>query len=299
MKCRLEENSRQFDVLCALRKGYRTGDFGKLFPYLAQDCVMESQWVLTPNTGYDAVASYFIEKGKTLAENDCFPNCSIVELTGNCSPVKNSAVSVNDEEPKTSSVGLIYKPGKLCMLIEQRINDETKDVLVDFSIDDAGMVKRIDLCMPELFKYRYFCEYVCFFPTTAEWEEGEEYHSDQEHLVRVSEYYYGELYLFLACAGEQFDEYEDLRIPMNHWCHALGYWKDFMRAVDFDEAFEKIAGVDYDSGTVQNPDAAKRLGRIGKEMWENRHVNEIMLDDLIEWTNLYKSTHAFVNTYGW
>ena len=299
MNCRMEENSRLFDVLCALEKGYRTGDFGELFPFLAQDCVMESQWVLTPNIGYDAVVSYFTGKGKTLAKNDCFPDCSIVELVGNCNPMENATVIVNGKETGMSSAGLMYTPGKLCMLMEQTINDETNGVIVDVMLDEAGMIKRIDLCMPEMFKYRYFYTYVCFFPTTADWEEGEEYHPDQEHLVRVSEDYYGELYLFLGCAGYRFDEYEDLRIPMDHWCKALDYWKEFISAASFDEAFEKIAGVDYDNGTIQNPEAGIRLGRIGKDSWDNRYTNRTLFDGLIEWTNLCRDTYAFINTYGW
>ena len=299
MKCRMEENSRLFDVLCALRKGYRTGDFGELFPLLAQDCVMESQWVLAPNTGYDAVVSYLTGKGETLAKKDCFPDCSIVELIGNCNPVENAAVIVNGEEARRSSVGLMYTPGKLCMLMEQTINGETNGVIVDVRLNEAGKVKRIDLCMPELFRYREFYTYVCFFPTAADWEEGEEYHPNQEHLVRVSEDYYEELYLFLACAGDRFDEYDDLRIPMDHWRKALGYWKEFTAAASFDEAFEKITGVDYEKGTIQNPEAGRQLGRISKDTWDNRYINRTMLNDLTEWTDLYKNSHAFVNTYGW
>ena len=49
MNCKMEENSRLYDVLSVLEDGYTTGNFEGLFPFLAQDCVMESQWVLTPN----------------------------------------------------------------------------------------------------------------------------------------------------------------------------------------------------------------------------------------------------------
>ena len=300
MKCRMEENSRLFDVLSALEKGYTTGNFGELFPYLAKDVVLQSQWVLTPNTGYDDVVDYFIGKGETLAKHDCFPDCSIVELVGNCNPIKNVAViSSHDEEARASSVGLMYTPGKLAMLMEQTINNETNGVLVDVRIDEDGMVKQIDLCMPELFKYRDFYTYVCFFPSSTDWREGEEYHPDQDHLVRVSEYYYDELYLFLGCAGDSFDEYEDLHIPMERWCNALDYWKEFIYADSFDAAFEIIAGVDYENETILNPDAAKRLGRISKKRWENRYDGKSMLEMLTEWTDLYKDSYAFVDTYGW
>lgn len=105
MRCKLEENSRLFDVLHALRKGYETGDFDELFPYLAADCVMESQWVLTPNTGYDAVVDYFTGKGKTLAKNESFPDCSIVELIGCMNPIESDGVEINGQDPKPEKLG--------------------------------------------------------------------------------------------------------------------------------------------------------------------------------------------------
>ena len=154
MNCRMEENSRLYDVLSVLRDGYTTGNFEGLFPFLAQDCVMESQWVLTPNTGYDAVAAYYTEKGNTLVESGSFPNCSIVELLGNCNPVKNASGSLNGGKQEASSLGHMYTPGKLCLEMKQTIDDKENAVIVDVTLNESGLVKRIDLCMPELFKYR-------------------------------------------------------------------------------------------------------------------------------------------------
>ena len=168
MNCKLEENSRRYDVLCALAKGYETGDFSELFPFLAKDCVLESQWVLTPNTGYDAVVSYLTGKGKTLVKYECLADCSIVELVDNCRPVKMPRVIVNGEAPKQAYVGLMYTPGTLCLLMKQTLDGETNSVLVDVSIDDEGMVKRIDLCMPELFRFRPFDTHARFNPAAAD-----------------------------------------------------------------------------------------------------------------------------------
>lgn len=292
MRCKLEENSRLFDVLHTLRKGYETGDFGELFPYLAADCVMESQWVLTPNTGYDAVVEYFTGKGKTLAKNGSFPDCSIVELIGCMNPIESNGVEINGQDPKPGKIGLLYTPGKLCLLMEQTLDGETHGVIVDVQLANDGMVKRIDLCMPELFKYRDFYTFVDFLPASEDDE-------NESALVRVSEPYYSELYLFMACAGEDFDEYDDLHIPMKAWTEALSYWKTFADAETYDQAFEFIAGINYDTGVVGNPDAAKRLGRSGKRMWNERRENYQMLINLLEWTELYKDSYSFINTRGW
>ena len=77
------------ETLC---KCYSTGRFDNLFPLLADDCVFESQWVLTPNTGKAAVVDYFLGKGATLRKNDCCPTCTIVELVGNLNTIKNAEV---------------------------------------------------------------------------------------------------------------------------------------------------------------------------------------------------------------
>lgn len=154
MQSSLTENEMLYPVLSALRTGYETGDFSSLFPFLASDCVMESMWVLTPNTGYDAVVEYLTGKGRTLARNGCFPCCTFVELVGSLNPVRSASLSLNGGAPSRGSVGLAYKDGKLCLYMSQTLNGETHGVIVDVRLDADGMVKRIDLCMPELFNFR-------------------------------------------------------------------------------------------------------------------------------------------------
>ena len=299
MKCKLEENTRLFDVLSALRKGYSTGDFEGLFPYLAQDCVLESQWVLTPLCGYEEVVTYFSGKGKSIARDKCFPSCYIVELIGDCNPSGPAAVSMKGVVPHNPSFDEMNAAGKLCLLMEQTIDGETNGLLVDIQLNEEENVKRIDLCVPELFRFQGFYTYVSFFPTGDDWVEGENYHEEQEHQVLVSEPYYGALYLFLACAGDRFDEYDDLRIPMDNWCKALNFWNQFVDALSFDDAFETIAGIDYNKGTVRNPDAAVRVGSVGENLWKRRQETKTMLDNLMEWTEQIKDSYSYINSYGW
>ena len=299
MNCKMEANSRLYDVLSVLEDGYTTGNFERLFPLLAQDCVMESQWVPTPNTGYKAVKAYFTGKGNSLAKSGNFPGCSIVELLGNCNPIKNALVSLNGGKTEVASLGRIYTPGKLCLEMRQTIDDKENVVIVDVTLNESGLVKRIDLCMPELFKYRDFYTFVDFYPVTNEWNEENDDYDNREHLIRISEPYYEYLYLFMDCAGVEFDEYGDIHIPMKTWLDTLAYWKSFVSADNFDEAFETIAGVDNDSNTIQNQGAAKHLGRSGKRMWEDRENSKSLLEGLIEWTELYKDKYSYINTCGW
>lgn len=168
MNSRLEENRRLFDVLSALAKGYSTGDFDDLFPFLARDCVMESQWVLIPNTGYDEIVYYYTGKGETFKKTKSFSQCRIVELIGDSNPVRCEKVHLNDGPAKPASVCLIYPPGKLCLLAEQELDGQTNCMIIDVKLNDVGLVKRIDLCMPEFFRYRDFDSSILLFPATDE-----------------------------------------------------------------------------------------------------------------------------------
>ena len=116
--------------------------------------------------------------------------------------------------------------------------------------------------------------------------------------MRVSEPYYSEFYLFLGMVGEDFDEYDDLHIPMEKWIAFLEKWKRFYSFKTFDEAFEDACGIDYNNFTAENQAALRRLSNVGDDIWANRHKNPTMLYALIEWTEKYSKTCDTVNGYG-
>ncbi len=154
----IAENKKNvlFNRLKALCIGYSTGNFEKIFTLLADDCVFESQWVMTPNVGKEAVSDYLVNKGKTLQRSGSFPECIIIEFVGNLNTVENAEIHLNDEAPKRGSFGLWYQDGKLAMLMCQKLNGETISVVVDIKLNEFDQISRIDLCMPELFKFKYF-----------------------------------------------------------------------------------------------------------------------------------------------
>lgn len=291
MKTKLELAALTYKYLELVAVGYETGNFESLFPYLAEDCVMESQWVLTPNVGYDTIVSYLTGKGKTLKRTGSNPSCSIQELVVNINLIKN--VSFDDgKEMKHGSVGMQYPSGELCLLMEQTIDDKTNGVILRIKLNEEEKISRIDLCMPELFQYRDFYTFVSLYPCA-----DEETMLDSAR-IRVSEPYYSELYLFLGMVGEEFDEYDDLHIPMEKWVKFLECWKRFYSFQTFDEAFEDACGIDYTNFTVKDEDARRRLGYNGDNIWNNRKNNAYMLNGLIEWTNKYKDTWSHIHVYG-
>ena len=286
MKTYLEKNYSVFCLLNLLSKGYKTGNFSKVFPELAEDCVWESQWVLEPMRGRKEIIAYLEKKGETLIKSGSFPTCSIQELIGNLNAVESQNIIVNGKSEK-GSVGLYYPSGELCLLMEQTLDDEKIQVLLRITLDDDQKISRVDICDSDFFKFRMFYTYVAFLPAKngVEIEEAE---------VLVSEDYYSELYLFL----DSFDEYGDLNIPINRWCTALDKWKAFYDAKTFDEAFEAAAGIDYASFSVKDESTKNYISNHGVQIWENRNKAPQMLEGLIEWTKKYKDICDHINSYG-
>ena len=291
MKTKLELATLTYKYLDLISDGYEKGNFAPLFPYLAEDCVLESQWVLTPNEGYDAVVSYLTKKGETLKESGSFPTCYIQELVGNINTIKDVDINVCGEK-KHGSAGIYYPSGELCLLMEQAIDEKTNGVIVRIQLNENEKISRIDLCMPELFQYRDFYTFVSLYPC-----EDEETMLDAAK-IRISEPYYSELYLFFGMVGEDFDEYDDMHIPMEKWIEFLERWKRFYSFKTFDEAYEDACGIDYTNFTAKDADAKRRLGYNGADIWSNRNNNANMLEGLIEWTNKYKDTWSHIHVYG-
>lgn len=156
MRTDSSKNEILFKYLKILCESYSTGRFESLFPHLSDECVFESQWVLTPNTGKDAVVDYFTHKGATLRRTGSCPECTIVELVGNLNTIKNADIHLNGGEAKRGSFGLWYPDGKLAMLMCQHSNGELISVLVDMQLDENDLISRIDLCMPELFNFKHY-----------------------------------------------------------------------------------------------------------------------------------------------
>ena len=273
-----------------IRYGYETGDFSRVFPCLSQDCVMESQWVMQPNVGYDKVKAYLSGKGKTLKKNDVFPKCNLCELIGNLNPVKAN-VNLNGEK-HTGTVGVWYPTGEFCLVMQQTLDGETNEVVLRIEHDEDSKISRIDLCMPEFYKYRIFDEYVDIHPITIK--------EEIENNVCIVDNYYNDLRFFLQMIDEDFDAYDDCTIPMDKWIACLKLWDSFYSFDSFDEAFEKTCGVDYGNFSAKNEDALQMLLSFGDDIWENRKYNRDFPKKLLKWTEKYNNNiYIGVNIRGY
>lgn len=293
MKCWLEMNTRLFGVLRELSDGYETGNFDDFFPYLAEDCVMESHWVLSPNIGAEAVRKYLMGKGETLKKTGSFPEGSICEFVGGMTTIPDAVVTSDGKTGERASVSLAQTPGKFCLLLVQDTENEKVSVLVDITLNGAGLVRRIDLCNPEMFTFRSVDSCVFLYP-------GEAATENDDGMVHVSEEYYDELYTFFSMTGTKFDEYENLVIPMVDWLAALEYWEKFNAAESFDDAFEELAGVSYDGDWhAKDSSAAAHLINAGCRLWKKRDMGRLLVKRLREWTETCCSSYDCIFSEGW
>ena len=140
-------------ALKVVAEAYQTVCFGGIFPLLAEDCVWESQWRLDPECGRDQVIRYYIQKEESMRGYEDTLRCGIVELVGSFNPVSGEG-----KDGRRVSAGLLYPDGKLCVYMEQLLDGQINGILIDLTLNEDGLITRIDLCMPELFRFRPYNE---------------------------------------------------------------------------------------------------------------------------------------------
>lgn len=146
--------------LSVLAKCYSSGCFDDLFPLLSDDCVFETQWRLNPDVGKSAVIAYFTGKGQTMRDYHACPVCDLISFVGDSNPIRNADITLNDEQQFHGTFLMMYEPDKLALRMRQTLNGQTNLVIADLTLNETDQISRIDLCMPELFRYRVLKEAV-------------------------------------------------------------------------------------------------------------------------------------------
>lgn len=143
----------RYNHLMTLANCYQTGNFEALRPLLAKDCVWESQWRLDAENGRESVMAYFKEKGEMIRNSGSYPTCTIVQLVGNSRPSSPVILHEGGEDKPAPTVRLLYTEGKLCLYMEQIVNNRRNGVILDLTLNTDGLISRIDLCLPELYHF--------------------------------------------------------------------------------------------------------------------------------------------------
>ena len=116
------------DLLGLLIKCYNKNDLSSLRPHLSDNCRYTSQWVFDEMVGGNTICDYLIAKSKRISETGCF--------------VVAKRVSILNPYPEQEAA-LMFQG-----------NEETPSCIILIKVE-SEKISQIDICMPQLFKYRY------------------------------------------------------------------------------------------------------------------------------------------------
>ena len=116
------------DLLGLLIDCYNKNDFLPLRPHLSDNCRYTSQWVFDEMVGGNEICDYLIAKSKRISETDRFVAAKRVSIL-NPYPEQKAALMFQGDEETPSCIILIKV--------------------------ESEKISQIDICIPQLFKYRY------------------------------------------------------------------------------------------------------------------------------------------------
>ncbi len=128
------EGNTNLEFYELLRDSYNSANFEELTKFLSEDVIYESQWVITPLIGRDNVSKHLKGKAKTILDQNHITIAKVAKL------IQNDI---------TRGANLAYNPNDYCVVVEQSGNR----VVILMKVEDEK-ITRIDLCMPQLFKYK-------------------------------------------------------------------------------------------------------------------------------------------------
>lgn len=294
MRTYLEKQRIKHDALTKLGEGYFFIDFSPFLSYLSSECVLISDALPAPLEGYEAVANYLysisgsIENRKTVKD-------TVVALKDEPRLMKNAATA-----PDGGFAELIrstYRIGDIRLSISFERGDLGRCCgMVDIILDDDERVTKIIVDHSHTYTYIDSHSNFDFFPQNDYPEVRMDTIKEFDNRIYFNSEYIEELDVFLQSAKEYVMEYIEGFVTMPGWRKALGLWLDFVSSETYDDAFERLAGIDYEKGTIKNSDIAKQVSTIGKKIWDDRKYTKVFVESLIEWTERYKNYSLIIIT---
>lgn len=113
--------------------GYQTGKFDELSQNITDECTWESDWKTDSYHGRREIEKYYLRKGVILNRCQEFPTGYVVELFGS--------------EDHLDGKGLYLK---------QTCDGQNYDLILKVKLDSNACIAAINLCMKELYRFRYF-----------------------------------------------------------------------------------------------------------------------------------------------
>ena len=239
--------------------------FNCMMPMLAEDCLLESPWLSVHKEGKMAVKAWLDD-----ALEDRW--------------VKNIVWHYGVAEIRNAPESSVHE-GPFCLHSLRETDGEYNSILITAALDTQRRVNRIWISDGRPWSLRRFTRCIRF-------QDFSEIREDPANAFLLPDPYWHYLRIGMACADRPV--YPRILLRKDELLEGLDYWQRFCLAESFDTAFEEAAGADYAAGRCERPETAQLLGRLGKDMWENRGFALSMADRLKRWTESFDDRFAML-----
>lgn len=243
-----------FNFMVTLRESSRMEHFNELVPLLAEDCLLESEWLSVHETGKTAVKAWLDDALEDRCNKNIVWHYGVAEILS---------------APDASAL-----QGPFGFHIQRETDCDCNSILITADVDTQGKVNRIRIVDAEPYTFQVFFRCIRLIDYSGDRENG-------PNTFMLPDTYWDYLRVGMACDGFRISKHS--RIFPGVLLEGLGWWRRFCKAKYYDDAFEKLTGVSYFSDRCVRPESAIILGRSGKHMWENREHALAMANHLTAW----------------
>lgn len=251
--------SAEAHALCrfmvALRESAYMERFDALVPLLAEDCLLESEWLSVRESGKTAVKAWLDVALEDRWNKNIIWHYGVAEIL--------------------SAPDAFALQGPFGLHILRETDDEHNSILITAAVDARGKVNRIRIEDAGPYTLQVFFHCIRLRGDTEE-------QKDSSFSFLLPDTYWDYLQVGMACAGLPVSTRS--RLSPDKLLEGLDWWRRFCGAINYDAAFEDLAGADYSSGRCEHLENACILGKAGKQMWKNRGKALSMAEHLAGWT---------------
>ncbi|MCR5575780.1 MAG: hypothetical protein K6F56_02100 [Oscillospiraceae bacterium] len=243
------------DFMVTMRESSNMEHFNELAPLLAEDCLLESEWLSVHEEGKTAVKAWLD---------------NALEDRWNKNIVWHYGVAEILSAPDTAAL-----QGPFGLHILRETDGGYNNIVITAAVDTQGKVDRIRIDDAGLYALQVFSRCFRMKRKSEDW-------NDPSNAFLMPDTYWDYLRVGMTCAECHISKISPV-FP-NSLLEGLSWWRRFCKAINFDAAFEELTGTDYPSGRCERPESARLLGWMGKRLWENREHALAMADHLTAWT---------------
>ncbi len=133
-------------VMEQILEAYKNADFKNVYKFFDKKAEYHSQWVLEPMIGLSAIKSHLDGKSKAMNKSS--------------NPgIQGYLVEITESAKKSGNVVLMSETGKVCVLICQKLKNETSWVFISADFNKKNKISKFYLNDPSLYNFRKYYVY--------------------------------------------------------------------------------------------------------------------------------------------